>query len=423
MTARLPVALSALALVVGLPLALGGAASDPTQDAIRLALSSDPEAHADGVERLRTLGQDGLDAVLDARERAPRRATNERWERAIDDVAAQKDASWSGLFWHTDLGDARREAAERGVPIVSLRMLGDLRDTLSCANSRYFRAVLYTNPDVSERLREDFVLHWSSEREVPRITIDFGDGRVIESTITGNSAHLVLDAEGLPVDVIPGLFAPEAFLEALEDAGRLHDALAADPAHRSEMLVRHHTDARDAAVARVRTSRGAAPSWEVLGGPAPATLGDGSAVLSIDAIPLAVGKGVWEAPVARSLTPLEPARPPLAPSDLRVDASWSLHPRSRAFLEAQRAAGPEGGPAEIERMVRRFEQDLARDTVWNRDVLHARVHERFAQSGGMGLETTWVWLYSDLFATPASDPWLGLWQPDVYTGLPDAGLR
>ena len=72
-------------------------------------------------------------------------------------------------------------------------MLGRLDEDLSCANSRLFRATLYANQDVSAFLREHFVLYWSSERPVPRVTIDYGDGRRLERTTTGNSAHYVLD--------------------------------------------------------------------------------------------------------------------------------------------------------------------------------------------------------------------------------------
>ena len=40
----------------------------------------------------------------------------------------------------------------------------------------------------------------------PKVTIDFGNGKTLERTLTGNSAHLVLDVDGRPVDALPGLF-------------------------------------------------------------------------------------------------------------------------------------------------------------------------------------------------------------------------
>lgn len=62
--------------------------------------------------------------------------------------------------------------------------------------ARFFRTTLYANTEVSAYLRQHYVLHWSSERPVPVATIDFGDGRKVTRTITGNSIHYVLDAEG-----------------------------------------------------------------------------------------------------------------------------------------------------------------------------------------------------------------------------------
>ena len=93
-----------------------------------------------------------------------------RLREAIDAEGGQKYAWKSRLFWHTDIEEARAEARQRQVPIISLRLLGRLTDDLSCANSRFFRTALYANREVSRTLRERFVLHWSSERPVPVLT-------------------------------------------------------------------------------------------------------------------------------------------------------------------------------------------------------------------------------------------------------------
>src|SRR5262249_30292145 len=74
------------------------------------------------------------------------------------------------------------------------------------------------NARIGALLRQGFVLHWQSERPAPRITIDFGDGRKMERTLTGNSVHYVLDEEGNPVDALPGLYGPEAFARGLVTA-------------------------------------------------------------------------------------------------------------------------------------------------------------------------------------------------------------
>ncbi|HEX4511917.1 MAG TPA: hypothetical protein VH054_00230 [Polyangiaceae bacterium] len=146
-----------------------------------------------------------------------------------------------GLDWHTDLESAKHVAQKTSRPILSLRLLGRLDEAYSCANSRYFRALLYPEPRVREAM-SGFVLHWQSLRPVPKVTIDFGDGRTLVRTITGNSLHAVLRADGTPVDAILGLLSVDAFVNALsralpmtrattsELAERHRDALADPPA-------------------------------------------------------------------------------------------------------------------------------------------------------------------------------------------------
>jgi hypothetical protein len=141
------------------------------------------------------------------------------------------------LPWHTDRASARRAAAASGKPILSLRLLGRLDEALSCANSRFFRAHLYPDPTIHALLAERFVLHWESLRPVPLITLDFG-GRTITKPITGNSLHLVLDADGRPRDVLPGLFDRITFARLLREALALAEAPLAEVAERHRARLR-----------------------------------------------------------------------------------------------------------------------------------------------------------------------------------------
>jgi hypothetical protein len=162
------------------------------------------------MQDFRSMGRAGLDAYV---KRYGSLASPD-----LDHVCAQKDAHTSLLYWHTDLDAALADARRARRPILSLRLLGRLDEELSCANSRFFRKLLYPDPEINTVLRERFVLHWQSVRPVPRVTIDFGNGRRLERTLTGNSVHVVLDPLGRPRDALPGLFAREVFVELL--AGR-----------------------------------------------------------------------------------------------------------------------------------------------------------------------------------------------------------
>ena len=137
-----------------------------------------------------------------------------------------------------------RQAHARGVPVLSLRMLGSLTDERSCANSRFFRTFLYTDPALAKLMTESFVLHWSSERPVPQVEIDYGDGRVLRTTTTGNSAHYILDGDGRVLDVLPGLYDARTFESQLQGALELHAALDRDPKHRDRLLRAYHRDGK-----------------------------------------------------------------------------------------------------------------------------------------------------------------------------------
>ena len=176
-----------------------------------------------------------------------------------------------GLTWFTEMPSAIAEAQRAGKPILSLRLLGRLPDELTCANSRFFKAMLYPDPRINRVMRERFVLHWQSVRPVPIVTIDFGGGRVLKKTLTGNSAHVVLDPFGRPADALPGLFAPDVFLSLL---GRSHALGLADRGK----LARMHAAARDV-LPPARPNR------------------------AFDASMIAPTKHMVEAPVLRAVTP------------------------------------------------------------------------------------------------------------------------
>lgn len=110
---------------------------------------------------------------------------------ALDELCQQRDCYASRLYWYTDIEQAKAAARTSGKPILSLRLLGRLDQDLSCANSRFFRVALYPNSEISKLLQDRFILHWQSVRPVPKVTIDFGDGRKLERTITGNSIHYI----------------------------------------------------------------------------------------------------------------------------------------------------------------------------------------------------------------------------------------
>jgi hypothetical protein len=412
------------------------ASASPAQDGdlAARAVSEDPAAAAAAVARLRDLGPSGLATFLAAHAEEIASPSGDPARRArclgaLDAIAGQKDADASRLYWHTDLARAVAAARAQGRPILSLRLLGRLDEDCSCANSRFFRTALYANERVSRVLREEFVLHWSSERPVPRVTIDFGDGRTLVRTVTGNSAHYVLDSEGRPVDALPGLYGPEAFLRGLARAKEAALAASAlEPGARDAHLRSWHAEAlraleRSFALDLARVGR-------ATGRDAPPT---GATPTAAEAAPAAVGKFAVERPlVAAALSGTGAlaeatdaatwdAIAALHGEDARLDASSVALMRRKTPTAAEagaRATTKEVVEDPLLRVVRRFEDSIAKDSVRNEYRFHARVHAWFADGAGAGtLEALNERVYAELFLTPRSDPWLGLVPEDAYAAL------
>jgi hypothetical protein len=397
------------------------------------------------VARLREAGPAGLDALLavydaEARETGPSRATRlARLRVALDRVARQKDAYASRLYWHTDLERAKSAAQQSGKPILSLRLLGNLDDDLSCANSRFFRTALYPDAAVSRLLRERFILYWSPERPAPVITIDFGDGRKVVRTVTGNSLHYVLDAKGRAVDAIPGLYGPAAFHRVLEGALAIATSTASlEGDARAAALVAYHK----AALAELRANwtkelvaNGSSP--EVAAAtplPKPA-VGDGLTPSALSAQPVAMGKAFVERPMLGAFLGPKPKALVIPASDASL---WSqiarrhqddavLDDASRAAMAAKSPLDWSATPKPLDRgalstLVSSFEAVMSEDSVRNEFTLHAAIHDWFVREPSLGLDALNKRVYSTLFLTPASDPWLGLVPPLVFSGLENDGL-
>ncbi|MCY1055722.1 hypothetical protein [Nannocystis sp. SCPEA4] len=416
----------------------------------RLAVAGDDTAARAAQERLRAAGPEGLraferahgpaldaardaitaaaDAPLDQRDPAglgePARA---RLLAALDGVCAQRDCVLSRLYWHTDLDEAVRTARREGKPIVSLRLLGDLREELSCANSRFFRAILYPDPAVHALLRERFVLHWSSERPAPKITVDLGDGKTITTTVTGNSAHFVLDSQGRPVDVVPGLLAPAEFTAALARAGIVaqQTATLTGAAHR-DALAEHH-NARVRALDETWTRLTAATGQRVRPWPR-ARRSDAPTPRAGQAAPLAIGKMAAEAPLLGATG--EPVDPVATRLERIADLTAPAIVLSRASLGLVRTQQWRSGDATrdaaaMTTAIDSLRRTLALDTLANEQEIHREIHGWWTggSTAPRDLQSLVRRVYDELFLTPARDPWLGLADPATYGGLVGGGRR
>jgi hypothetical protein len=434
------------AALASLPAASSDSFKESSSEVLaRRAFMANPEESANAISALRSMGPDGLRVFLESNnaeiEAAIKSRSNSRKGSssdagstqtnqvlaALDSICQQKDCYASRLYWYTDLDQAKVAARAQGKPILSLRLLGRLDEDLSCANSRLFRVVLYANEKVSELLRENFVLHWQSVRPVPKVTIDFGDGRRIERTLTGNSIHYVLDSEGGLIDALPGLYGPAAFLRELERASMVAKELAAihsDEA-RQMALRRYHQlrldESENAWMTDVkRAGLRFAPSREI-------SSADSSSPSAVQAVPIAISKATIERPILRGMFD----DPKLLDSSGR-DPGWVAISRLQA-LEATLGQGtyelmsfkdPSLIGSSLQLAVTALERAVAEDTVRNEYIFRSRIH-RWLASGEVSTDVARLneKIYDELFLTPGRDAWLGLRPAGTYTALDNDGVR
>ncbi len=442
--------LHGLTVAIGLTLAslnvapsLAAKPSAATATWVQQALSSDRAVASAAIAQLRSQGAAGLEAFLAAHQAelavTPRPAA--AFRTVLDQLCQQRDCYASRLYWFTDWEQAKAAAQASGKPILSLRLLGRLDEDMSCANSRFFRVALYPNAAVAQYLRDRFILHWQSVRPVPKLTIDFGDGRKLERTLTGNSIHYVVTADGTPVDALPGLYGPQAFLRELrpaETVARQVTRLA--PPARQTALQTYHRDrltALQTAWATDLTRLGVAQRplpvpVLVAGSPSPdAPATPISALLAGEA---ALTKARVERPIlSQTLPPVSGTREPaviepaanqgtlwtglgqLHRADARLDAA------SQALMRSKHAAYQQ--PAAFQTALQGFEQWMATDTARNQYELRPQLHQWLSTAPTPPtLEQLNQRVYTQLFLTPNSDPWLGLRPEDAYSAIEADGL-
>ena len=439
------------AALPGPPIALGDSPNrHSTESLARRALAAHKDEAASAIAELRSMGPEGLRAFLEANRseievalNTPRDTRNgdspdqarpaqdNQVLSALDSICQQKDCYASRLYWYTDFEQAKSAARAQGKPILSLRLLGRLDEDLSCANSRFFRITLYANEQVSNLLRDRFVLHWQSVRPVPRLTIDFGDGRKMERTLTGNSIHYVLDSEGRLIDALPGLYGPGAFLRELVRASSVVatlEQLETDEA-RNGALRRYHdsrpSELENAWVTDVkRAGLRAAPSREI---PRPAGP-DSSPPRAQTAAAGAVAKAAMvERPILRGMSDI-----PKSLDAIGSDPAWSmiagLHAEDATLDQRTRALmlfkNPSLSGAALQTAITALERSIAEDTVRNEYVFRARIL-RWLASGAAGSDVASLneKIYAELFLTPSWDAWLGLRPAGAYSGIDNDGVR
>jgi hypothetical protein len=347
---------------------------------------------------------------------------NGNWRQiafALDSVAMQKDAYASHLFWFTDLAEAQKQADKSNKPILSLRLLGNLNEEFSCANSRFFRALLYSNSEISKYLRENYVLHWKSVRPAPKVTIDFGDGRRIERTLTGNSIHYILDEDGEVIDAIPGLYSPSGFLKYITQAREFTKKADGLPQNQKEIAVLRY---RRVFFDDIKTKR------EKILAASNVKFVEPTGTSALEVAPIATAKMVTEVTILRGIYDnFQRYEPQIISEDWkklaeRYAGKTQFDETSLAFIRRQ---NKNLNDTEFDSLLNNLTGYVALDTTRNDFLYHTKLYQMLNQSrvNMPDLENFNAKVYADIFKTPDADKWLGLYTNDVYTALDGNGIK
>lgn len=412
------------------------------EELARQAVSENPANAAEAIRALRAMGPEGLDAIFqqydaEIKQFSASGDATETWKRiafAIDNVAMQKDAYASRFYWYTDLDEAKRAAAAQNKPILSLRLLGDLNEEFSCANSRFFRATLYANSEISKFLSENYILHWKSVRPAPRVTIDFGDGRKIERTLTGNSIHYVLNGSGVVIDALPGLYNPEkfaAFVRTAQAQSKIPASTAitgseGQPEYRIGLLQNYRAREYRTLISQINTvgnqidlkfdtTRKATRSFEEM---PPAMV----------AAAYAMAKSMVEIRVLKNITPdltqyggeqIDLGQwkkiAALTKNEAKLDAA------SIAFIRRQTKTNSLTAK-EFDKLIGNLESYMSVDTARNEFLMRPTLLVWLNKGLDKDLNKLNEKVYAELFLTPNEDKWLGLYSTDIYTALDGNGI-
>ena len=222
--------------------------------------------------------------------------------------------------------------------------------------------MLFSDDQVAEFINHYFEPAWESVRPVPMVTIDFGRGHVLTRTLNGNIATYVCSGDGTMLDVLPGIYEPQTYVQQLDQFVKLFRWVRQDG---------------DSAVALAGYHRRQADA-----------LAGGQPTLVLAAGPVPVTKGLIERPLKLVLRPGEPAPADTETAQPQFDLSPRANPDTRQQLARWNL--------------------LAEDTRINERVRRLAIHRYLARCGTVSPSDVTRWLYREVLHADLDDPYLGL---------------
>ena len=239
--------------------------------------------------------------------------------------------------------------------------------------------MLFSNEKVADFINNNFEPAWQSVRDVPMVKIDFGNGHVLTRTLHGNVATYVITSEGKVLDIMPGVYEPQTYLNRLRQFVLL-GKFATQSGRRQEELIKNYHE-RQAAALKSGKSREEFYEVRIPGAGASIFASERSVKIALQpAQRIATRAAIAQRPQLRArLTPPDPD----SAKDL---AGWKA---------------------------------LAEDTEVNESVRRQLIHAHLAEQGLVTPKAVTKWLYREVLHADLDDPYLGLGKILFPGGVPN----
>ncbi len=100
--------------------------------------------------------------------------------------------------------------------------------------------MLFSEVETADYINKHFEPVWITVRDVPRFTLDFGNGKVVYRTLYGNTATVISTADGEVLDALPGLYNPAIYRKSLEQISLLAKYVESSGSLNDEKLKKYH---------------------------------------------------------------------------------------------------------------------------------------------------------------------------------------
>jgi hypothetical protein len=233
-------------------------------------------------------------------------------------------------------------------------------------------------------IHESFEPVWESLRPVPTLTLDFGNGTTITRTLHGNIATSVCTADGQVLDILPGMYSTEAYLNQLNQMWLLHAYLQKkEISEREKALHEYHQTQADALAKNMIPGQ----------------------FIEMDMSKLRIERSAKKIMVNF----LPPRSASSAPTPAPAPASTTNKPEKG-----------DGGKGRIERPIKKVVaastqeadvtqwQELVQDTLFNERSRRLQIHQQLAKIGSPQPAVITKWLYAEVLHADLDDPYLGL---------------